>query len=113
MRSFRFEKAPPRWGCSFDGARRVTHDLLKHIEILQVAFAALARNLAERLRAIVLKAFDDLNEPRLFQHLKMPAEIAVGDIAELLEIAEQQPFRVRHKRGEHAQTHLFVDHTIK
>src|SRR5262245_23754823 len=43
----------------------------------------------------------------------MPAEIAVGQSAHLLEGAEHQALRMRCERGEHAQPRLLVDHAVE
>ena len=41
----------------------------------------------------------DGDKARLLQHGEMPAEIAVGERAHLLELAEHQPLGMRHQGG--------------
>src|SRR4029077_4618504 len=43
----------------------------------------------------------------------MPVQIAVGQRAQLLQITEQQPFRVRDERRQHAEPGAFMNHAIQ
>src|SRR5262245_953674 len=90
------------------GGCRVAHHLLEHRQIVEIALAALPRDPAQRLRAVVVVALFDVDEPGILQDLQMAAEIAVRQPAHALEVAEGQPLRMCHQRGEHAQARLLV-----
>jgi hypothetical protein len=42
----------------------------------------------------------------------MPAEIAIGKRAQLLQIVEDQTFGIGDQRGKHAKAGAFMDHSI-
>src|SRR5262249_50336347 len=65
------------------------------------------------LRAIVLITLPDLHQSRVAQDLQMPAQVAVGQGAEFLEIVKHQPAGMRGKRRDDAKPGLFVDETIQ
>src|SRR5262245_18034881 len=68
---------------------------------------------AHRLRSFMVVSLRDGDKACLFQHLQMPAQVAVGKAAQLLEVAEYEPLRVRHERGQDAQARFLVDDTIE
>src|SRR5882724_10403153 len=86
---------------SFGGAGGIAHHLLQHLEIIEIALAALRRDPADRLRPVAVVALLDCDQASLLEHLQVAGEIAVGEAAHLLERAEDQTFRMRRERGEH------------
>src|ERR1700722_17832137 len=77
-----------------DGGRRIQQHLLEYRQILDIALASQGRNAAKRLRPVVLDALRDGDELCFFEHLQMSVEIAVGQRAQLLQVAEQQSPRM-------------------
>ena len=99
-----FESAgssPPR--PALRGARRVAHHLLEHLEIFEIALPPGRRDAADGLRAVVVVALLDRDQPRFLQHLQMTREIAVGQAAHLLQVAEHEALGMRDQRGQHAR----------
>src|SRR5262245_5580091 len=91
----------------------VAHDLLEHVEIVEVARAPFAGDPTHRLRSIAVETLDDLDQAGVVQHLQMPGEIAVGQAAQVLEVAEQQTLGVGGERRENAQAGFLMDHAIE
>ena len=71
------------------------------------------REPAERLRPPVLESLPDFDESRLFQHVEMPAQVAVGQRAEPLEIREQQPLGPHDERRHDPEPRLLVQHALE
>ena len=86
---------------------------LEHGDVLLEPLAAVRRQAAERLRAVVLHALPDLDEPRLLQHLQLAAQVAVGERAQRLEVVEQQARVVARERREDAEPGLLVDDALE
>src|ERR1700722_20175556 len=91
----------------------VQQHLLENREILDVAPATQSRDAARRVRPVVLQAFRNRDQLGRFKPLQMPIEVAVGERAQLFEIAEQQAFRMSDERGEHAQAGALVNDAIQ
>src|SRR6266852_3718501 len=69
---------------------RVADQPLQHGEIIEKAAAADLRQATTGMRPVALVALGDFDQSGFLEHLKMTAEIAIGQSAELLEIAEGQ-----------------------
>src|SRR5262249_37942834 len=95
------------------GVGRVPHYLLQHFQVVEISLPSFGSDPADGLRAVVIVAFLDLDESGLAERVKMSAQIAVGEPAHLLQIAEDQALRVGHERCEHAQARLLVDHAVE
>src|SRR5690242_6790172 len=65
------------------------------------------------MRPVSFVALDDFDQAGLLQHLEIPAEIAVGQPAKLLQVGEGQSLRVRHQRGQQAKPCLFMDDAVE
>src|SRR5712675_2455722 len=64
------------------------NDLFKHGQIFKIAGAALPRDAADGLWSIAIETFGNLDQAGILENLEVTAEIAVGQAAQLLEIAE-------------------------
>ena len=71
----------------------VLDDGLEHVDVLEEPAAAVVGDPAEGLRPVLVEALPDLDEAGLVEHLEVPAEVAVGEVAQLLEVGED------HARG--------------
>src|SRR5580704_5017741 len=107
--SSRFFRAPFR----SHGGCRIQQHLLEHREVLNVALAPQSGNAAKRLRAVILDALRDCDQPCVFEYLQMPVEIAVGQRTQLFQVAEQQSSRMSDQRREHAQAGAFVNDAVQ
>src|SRR5258708_937739 len=83
--------------------RGIPHQPLQHREILQEPAPARFGQATTRVRAVALITFGDLDKPGFLQHLKVTAEITVGETAQLPEITERQSLGVGHERREQAK----------
>src|ERR1043166_4702645 len=63
---------------------RIGHDVFEHGDVLDKAASPVGGELDKRLRPVVLDALPDLYDAGLLQELEMPAQITVGERAELL-----------------------------
>jgi len=61
----------------------------------------------------VLHSFEQGNEPCLLEYLQVPAQVAVGQCAQLLQLAEGQALSMGDQRREHAQARMLVDHPVE
>ena len=75
-------------------ARASAIDVLQHVDVFEEPPAALVGEPAEGLRALVVEALPDLDEPLLVEHLEVPAEVAVGQGAEVLQVGEEEALGV-------------------
>src|SRR3984957_14302095 len=91
----------------------IAHEAFEHREIVEKAATAVFRQTAARMRSVALITLGDLDQPGFLQHLEVPAEVAVGETAELLEIGEGQSLGVGDQRGEHAEPGLLVNDPVK
>src|SRR5271168_2103921 len=89
---------------------RIQDYLLERREIFKIALAARRRDAAECLGTIPIMSFHDLHDLLPLQHAQMPAEVAVSQRTQLLEIAEGQSFRIADQRGKHAEPRALVNH---
>ena len=55
----------------------------------------------------------DLDDAIVLQHLEVPAQVTVGQPAELLQIAERQTLGIGDQRRQYAEPRLLVDDTIE
>ena len=62
-----------------------------------------------RLRSCPL----DLHHFCFLEHAQMPAQIAIRQGAQLLEIAEGQAFRIGQQRGQHTKARALMNHAIQ
>src|ERR1700682_5978963 len=95
------------------GPGRVTDQPLEHGQIVEKAAAAAFRQATTGMRPVARIALGDIDEACFLQHLKMTAEIAVGQPAELLQVGESQSLGVRHQRGQKAEPGLLVNDAIE
>ena len=79
----------------FHGRRRISNDLLEHPQVLHVAVPTLFGNAANSLRSIALETLRDRDEAGFLQNLYVPAQIAIGEAAQLLQVAKAQSGRSR------------------
>src|SRR5579863_5895368 len=94
-------------------ARCVLHHLLQRFEIVEIALAPVRGNAAHRQRTIFLRALHNLNQVRALQHLQVPAQVAVGQRAKLLQVGKAQAARIGDQRREDAQPRALVDGAIQ
>src|ERR1700677_2637368 len=92
--------------------RRIQNYLFERRKVFKIAFAARRSDATERLRTIAIMSFHDLHDLLPLQHAQMPAQVAVGERAQLLEIAEGQSFGITDQRGEHAEPRPLVNHPV-
>src|ERR1700704_7146278 len=104
-RSDHFFRRPFRSYCSGG----VQQYLLENREILDIAFTPQGRDATKRMRAVVLDALGDGDQLCVFENLQMPVEGAVRQRAQLLQIAEQQSFRVGDERREDGEARPLVN----
>src|ERR1700674_732416 len=95
------------------GLGRVTDQPLEHGQIVEKAAAAAFRQAATGMRPVSLIALGDVDEAGFLQHLKMTAEIAVRQPAELLQVGESQSLGMRDQRGQKAEPGLLVNDAIE
>src|SRR5438046_889546 len=69
--------------------------------------------MAKRLRPIVLEALPDLDEAGFAENLQVPAQVAVGQGAQILQIVEDQARRMRRQRGDDAQARFLMNHAVE
>src|SRR4051794_21990505 len=91
----------------------VGDDLLEFGDVLEKSLAPALGQPAQRLRPIALVALPYLDKTRLLQQLNLPAEIAVRQRAQRLEIVEHESLRMRGQRRENAQARALVDHALE
>src|SRR3974377_730249 len=72
------------------GSRGIAHQSFQHGEIFEKATASDPGKTAGGVRTVALIALGYLEKPRFLQDLKVPAEIAVGQAAKLLEVGKGQ-----------------------
>src|SRR6266436_4787375 len=72
---------------------RVADQPLQHGEIIEKAAAANFCKPTAGMRPVALVALGYFDQSSFLQHLKMAAEVAVGQPAELLEVGEGQSLR--------------------
>src|SRR5713101_6907622 len=95
------------------GRGRVTHNLLQHLDVFEIAAAPEGRDPAHRLWPVVVETLRDLHHPRFLQNLQMPAQVAVAQRAQLLQVVETQPLGMRDQRSENAEARPLVDQSIQ
>src|SRR5262245_26864447 len=89
-------EAPTRTGgFGARGARSIAHYALQHRQVVEEPPAPGRRQPAGRQRPVVAESFRDLYQTRLFEDAQMAAQIAVGQLAELLQRAEGESLRMR------------------
>src|SRR5229473_3292973 len=100
-------------GGSGFGLARVTNQPLEHGQIVEKAASAAFRQATTGMRPVALITLGDVDEACFLQHLKMAAEIAVGQPAELLQVGESQSLGMRDQRGQKAEPGLLVNDAIE
>ena len=60
-----------------------------------------------------MEPLPDLDEAGLVEHLEVPAEVAVGQVAEFLEVGEDDAAGVGDQRGHDAQPGLLVEDALQ
>src|SRR2546421_1363343 len=95
------------------GLGRVAHQPFEHGEIVQETAAADLGQAATCVRPVALVALGHFDETGLLQHLQVPAQIAVGQAAQLLEIRKAQALWMRHQRGQQSQPRLLVNDAVE
>src|SRR5580698_288177 len=93
--------------------RCIQYYLLERRKVFKIAFAAGRRDAAEGLGAIAIMPLHDLHDLLPLQHAQMPAEVAVGERTQLLEIAEGQSLGIANQRGEHTEPCPLVNHPVQ
>src|SRR5262249_40606768 len=83
------------------------------LEILQITRPPLRGDPAHGLRAVVIVALGDRDQRGFLEHLQVPAEIAVGERAHLLEVAERQALGMGNERGEYGEARTFMDQGVE
>src|SRR5271156_2455558 len=92
---------------------RIQDYLFERREIFKIALAARRCDATERLGTIAVMSFHDLHYLLPLQHAQMPAQVAVSQRTQLLEIAEGQSFGIADQRGEHAEPRALMNHPIQ
>src|SRR5271157_5762564 len=86
---------------------------LEDVDVLEEPAATLVGDPAKGLRAILVEPFPDLDEAGLVEDLEMTAEVAVGQVAQLLEVREDDAARVGDQRGHDAEPGLLVEDSLQ
>lgn len=68
---------------------------------------------AERLRPPSVGALPQFDYARFMQHLKVAAEVSVGERAQVLQVAEQHAFRPGRQGGEDAEPGAFMEQAVE
>src|SRR5436305_736923 len=76
----------------------VAEDLLQLSEVFAKPFATLRRDAAGRLRAIRDEIFVDFDQAVFGEHVEVPAQVAVGEVAQRLQFAEDESVGPSHER---------------
>src|SRR3954452_19924866 len=95
------------------GFRRISKQSLEYRQIFNEPAAAEPGKTAGGVRPAAFITLAYFDQSGFLQHLEVPAEIAVGEPAELLEISERQSLRMRRQRGQQAEPRLLMDHPIE
>src|SRR2546426_7025292 len=106
-------QTPARSRVGAGGGRCIGDHGLEDREIVEEAPAPRGREPAGRLRAMVAEALRDLDQAGLLEDAQMAAQVAVGQAAELLQVAEGEPLGVGGQRGEKRETRPLVDHAVE
>src|SRR5262249_1375876 len=93
--------------------QRVGDHGFEHVEVLAKALPAGSSNATQCLRPAVLEPLPYLDEAGFFENLKVPAQVAIGEGAQLLQFAEQQTVRIDEERGQNAEPRLLVDDAVE
>src|SRR5665213_2493305 len=91
----------------------VAHHLLQGGQIFQIALAPGRRHTAQRLRTVMILPSQNLHHLGVLQHAQVPAQVAVGQCAKLLQIDKRQTFGVRDQRRENAEPRALVNHAVQ
>lgn len=94
-------------------SRGVGDDSFEFADVLQQSLTPQIGEAAQRLRTLVLNPLPDFHQPGLLQRLQMPAQISVGQRAEILQVAKEQTAGMRRQRRQNPEPGLFVDRTIE
>src|SRR5271157_1538050 len=86
---------------------------LEDVDVLEEPAATLVGDPAKGLRAILVEPFPDLDEAGLVEDLEMTAEVAVGQVAQLLEVREDDAARIGDQRGHDAEPGLLVEDSLQ
>ena len=92
---------------------RIANDVLELFEIRLEALTPLGREPAQCLWPPVFESLPHFDEPGLLEHVEMPAEIAVRQCAEPLQIREQQAFGAHDERCHDPQPGFLVQHALE
>src|ERR1700731_4202905 len=85
-------------GCGAGGVEGVADDGLEHVDIVQKPAPAFVGDPAQGLGTVLVEPFPDFDEAGLVQDLEVPAEVAIGQVAEFLEVGEDQAAGVGDQR---------------
>src|SRR5512135_1282106 len=75
-------------GGGLGGGQGIGDDVFEDADVFEEAATSLLGQAAEGLGAVLLEPLADLDESGLVEDLEVPAEIAVGQGAEFLEVGE-------------------------
>ena len=95
------------------GADGVGHDVFQHGDIFDESLATQLGQDAQGLRAVVLEALPNLDDARLAEDLQVPAQVAVGQGAEVLQIVEDQAARMRRQTRDDREPGFLVDDAVE
>lgn len=92
---------------------RVVNDAIEFFQVGVKSRSPFRRQPAERLRTPVLEPFPDFNESRPPQQIEMPAQIAVGERTQALQLGEHEPFRMDDQRRHDAKPGFLVQRPLE
>ena len=95
------------------GLEGVLDDGFEDVDVFEEPAPAVVGEPAEGLGAVVVESLPDLDEAGLVQDLEVPAEVAVGEVAEFLQVGEDDAARVGDQRRHDPQPGLLVEDALE
>ena len=95
------------------GLRGVLDDGFEDIDVLEEPAPSFVGDAAEGLRPFLVVAFPDLDQAGLVQDLEVPAQVAVGQVAEFFQVREDNATGLGDQRGHDAEPCFFVEDALE
>ena len=87
--------------------------MLEYVDVFEETSAPRFGQAAESLGAVLVVTLPDLQQTLFLQHLEMPAEVAVSQGAQVLEVGEDQSLGMRDEGSQDAQPGLLVEDPLE
>ncbi len=95
------------------GPGGVANDLFEDGEVVQESLSAVGGQAAGGQWPVLFIALYDLHQPGFLQDLKMPAEVAVREAAQLFQVGERQALGLGDQGGEDAESGFLMDDAVQ